>query len=268
MWPASGARLPVMRLNAVVLPAPLPPIRLVIVPAFTANDNSLTARSPPNDFDSASSLSTVPPVIATSSLQHVAIFADQPLTAIPGEDHKQEPIQHLPQLRRDRLGDREELERLRQENEDDGGQHRAVEAAGAADDDQRDDEDRLVQGERDRIDRGQEIDVDRSRRGGENGGEDEDRELDVKDVLAERGHRRLVLAHGAQQPPERRIGDTQRQQIADDGERDRDQEFFEAGTYRVAEQRRVRNAVKARGSSGDVKIHEQAEDDRLKAQRR
>src|SRR5258708_423815 len=117
MWPASGARLPVIRLNAVVLPAPLPPIRLVIVPAFTSNDRSLTACKPPNDLDSASSLRIVLPAITAPSLQHVAVLADQSLTAIPGEEHEEQSVEHLAKLRCDCVGNREELECLGQQDE-------------------------------------------------------------------------------------------------------------------------------------------------------
>src|SRR5882724_8137281 len=106
MCPASGARLPVIRLNAVVLPAPFPPIRLVMVPRATSNERLLTACRPPKDFDSASSLRNVPPVvIVTLLLQNVAVFADQALSAIPGEEYEKQPVEHLAHLRRDRFGD-------------------------------------------------------------------------------------------------------------------------------------------------------------------
>src|SRR4249920_2175382 len=103
MWPASGARLPVIRLNAVVFPAPFPPIRLVMVPAATSNERLLTACSPPKDFDNASSLRSVPVAIVVPLFQHVAIFADQTLPAIAGEEHQQQPVKHLTELRRDCL---------------------------------------------------------------------------------------------------------------------------------------------------------------------
>src|SRR5882724_9804786 len=127
MCPASGARLPVIRLNALVLPAPLPPIRLVMVPGFTSNDRSLTARRPPKDFDSASSLRSAPSAVIVRFLfQQVTIFADQALAAEPREENQQQPIQDLPKLRRDRIRDREELERLRQQDEQSDREHRAV----------------------------------------------------------------------------------------------------------------------------------------------
>src|SRR5882724_1959682 len=108
MCPASGARLPVIKLNAVVFPAPFPPIRLVMVPAATSKERLLTACRPPKDFDSASSLRSVPPVA--------------------GEKHEEEPVEHLAQLRRDRFGDGDELECLGEQDQHGGGKHRAVQA--------------------------------------------------------------------------------------------------------------------------------------------
>src|SRR5712671_6469858 len=186
MWPASGARLPVIRLNSLVLPAPLPPIRLVMVPAFTSNDRSLTARRPPKDFDSASSLRSAPSIVIDHFLfQHITIFADQTLAAEAREEDQQQPVEDLAQLRRDRIRYREELEGLRQEDQQRHREHRAVQASGTADDHQRDDNRR----------------------------EDEDRELDTEDALAERRDRDLVLADRAQQTPERCAGDAQRDQV-------------------------------------------------------
>src|SRR5882724_2893188 len=125
MCPASGARLPVIRLNALVLPAPLPPIRLVMVPAFTSNDRSLTARRPPKDFDSASSLRSAPSAAIVRFLfQHVTIFADQALASKAREEDQQQPVEDLAKLRRDRIGDREEFKGLRQEDQQRHRQHR------------------------------------------------------------------------------------------------------------------------------------------------
>src|ERR1051325_1118072 len=45
--PASGVRWPVMRLNSVVLPAPLGPMIAAIWPRATSRLTSLTARKPP-----------------------------------------------------------------------------------------------------------------------------------------------------------------------------------------------------------------------------
>ena len=46
--PASGLSNPVRRLNSVVLPAPLGPIKAVIAPRWTSNRSTSTARMPPN----------------------------------------------------------------------------------------------------------------------------------------------------------------------------------------------------------------------------
>src|SRR6185437_5267963 len=48
MWPRSGARAPVIRLNIVVLPAPFGPMKPRISPAPISKLTSLTAMSPPN----------------------------------------------------------------------------------------------------------------------------------------------------------------------------------------------------------------------------
>src|ERR1700674_1888637 len=115
MRPASGARLPVMRLNAVVLPAPLPPIRLVIVPGFTSNESSLTACNPPKDFDSSSTRRIGSAALIACSLQHGAVFADQASAAEAGEEHQQQPVENLPKLRGDGVGNGEKFEALGQQ---------------------------------------------------------------------------------------------------------------------------------------------------------
>jgi hypothetical protein len=48
MRPLLGGRLPAIRLNTVVLPAPLGPIRPVMLPAGTENETPSTTRAPPN----------------------------------------------------------------------------------------------------------------------------------------------------------------------------------------------------------------------------
>src|SRR3954462_11732099 len=57
--PPSGLRLPASRLNIVVLPAPLGPIRPAISPALTLSETASTAATPPKrlDTDRVSSMS-------------------------------------------------------------------------------------------------------------------------------------------------------------------------------------------------------------------
>src|SRR4029077_11032420 len=55
--PPSGRSSLVMRLNTVVLPEPLGPISPTTVAGATANEQSLTARRPPNDFVSPATAS-------------------------------------------------------------------------------------------------------------------------------------------------------------------------------------------------------------------
>src|SRR5919198_3322445 len=52
--PASGTRAPVIRLKSVVLPDPLGPITPTSSPSSTAKLTSLTARTPPNAFETRS----------------------------------------------------------------------------------------------------------------------------------------------------------------------------------------------------------------------
>src|ERR1035437_10096850 len=222
MRPESGAKYPVMRLKAVVFPAPLLPMRLVIVPALTPNDRLATAVSPPKLFDRSSiSRTTAPPtpavagsdsiaavsfIVKTASFQYVAVFPYQALSAKAREEYQKQPVQHLAQLRRHGLRNREEFEYFGQNDQHSGGEDRAIQVTRAADNDQRDDEDGLVQRERNRIDGRQRIHVHGAGRGGEHGRKYENRNLDAEHVLAKRRNRRLVLAHRAQQAAERRSG--------------------------------------------------------------
>src|SRR5437867_807612 len=52
--PASGSRAPVIRLKSVVLPDPLGPMTPISSPSSTAKLTSLTARTPPNAFETRS----------------------------------------------------------------------------------------------------------------------------------------------------------------------------------------------------------------------
>ena len=56
--PLVGSYTPVMQLKAVVLPAPLGPIRATISPWFTSRDRSFTATTPPNCMVTCSSRRT------------------------------------------------------------------------------------------------------------------------------------------------------------------------------------------------------------------
>src|SRR5215471_12544575 len=100
MCPASGARLPVIRLKAVVLPAPLPPIRLVMVPAFTSNDRSSTACRPPKDFDNVSSLRIVSFPTAILLLHPLPLFAPPPPPGMAVQAREQPGAQQRTQLPR------------------------------------------------------------------------------------------------------------------------------------------------------------------------
>src|SRR5437660_1552609 len=59
--PPSGQSVPAIRLNTVLLPAPLGPMIEVIRPACAANDRSRTACSAPNDLLKASTRITARP---------------------------------------------------------------------------------------------------------------------------------------------------------------------------------------------------------------
>ncbi len=59
--PASLSSTPVIRLNTVLLPAPLGPISPRISPLFISNETSFTATSPPNRLTSPLTSSSVPP---------------------------------------------------------------------------------------------------------------------------------------------------------------------------------------------------------------
>ena len=61
MRPEVGTTSPAIMLKVVVLPAPLGPIRPVMVPARISNEQSRTACRPPNILFSFSTLSTTPP---------------------------------------------------------------------------------------------------------------------------------------------------------------------------------------------------------------
>src|SRR3954466_15930056 len=64
--PASAGSCPVRMLNSVVFPAPLGPISARISPAGSTKLTSSTACTPPNDFRTATTSST----LATATLQH------------------------------------------------------------------------------------------------------------------------------------------------------------------------------------------------------
>src|SRR5690606_2270823 len=56
--PALGRRVPLMRLNAVVLPAPFGPIRPTMAPCSTSKLTSRSAARPPKDFERFSTRSS------------------------------------------------------------------------------------------------------------------------------------------------------------------------------------------------------------------
>ena len=58
--PASGANTPAIRLNSVVLPAPLGPITAKIAPSGTAKLTSATARNPLKFFETSATSSSAP----------------------------------------------------------------------------------------------------------------------------------------------------------------------------------------------------------------
>src|SRR5215472_15711632 len=58
--PDDAARMPVMRLNSVVLPAPFGPMMALRSPGMICSETPRTARKPPNAFDRSWSSSTGP----------------------------------------------------------------------------------------------------------------------------------------------------------------------------------------------------------------
>jgi len=90
--------------------------------------------------------------VKTASFQYVAVFPYQALSAKTREEYQKQSVQHLAQLRRHGLRNRQEFEHLRQNDQQSSGENRAIQVTRAADNDQRDDEDRLIQRERNRID--------------------------------------------------------------------------------------------------------------------
>src|SRR5919198_702099 len=94
-----------MTLNKVVLPAPLGPIRAVIVPALTPRLAPSTARIPPNRFTTSRTSSSgrpfpFPPVGAATtglvslSKDHLLPFAEQPLRTKRHQEDEHDSHEH------------------------------------------------------------------------------------------------------------------------------------------------------------------------------
>ena len=87
--PSSAGSTPFSTLNNVVLPAPFGPMIPRISPSAMLKLTLLTARRPPKDFDSPSTVSNAAPVASSATtrgggMRRRQFIGDRPACAIPG----------------------------------------------------------------------------------------------------------------------------------------------------------------------------------------
>src|SRR5712691_1450054 len=218
--PSLAGSVPASTAMNVDLPAPLGPIRPVILPRSTTSDTPSTACTPSKwrrtsratsigRSGSAGTFNLRPGEVLRVQVPRLRPHA---LGAEPQEPEDEEadedPLERGDQVRRP---DVEPAEQARHLLETDGHEQRAQDradiVAAAADDDGGEQDDRLRVKPRRRRPHAEEADEDCPREPGDRSADDEDRHLEGDRVLAQRRGRELVLAHRAQRAAEWRVHD-------------------------------------------------------------
>ena len=194
MRPASGVWNPEIRLNSVVLPAPLGPITAVTPPSTTSRSTASTATSPPN--------------------RRVTLCSDKQRHALPprgirlpsaGEslrrvDQQQDQARAVEQV----LIVLEVAKYLRQQADDHRAEDRAAQRADAADVQHGEGEHDHVEAEHFGADEFHHMHEQRARQRRIGGGDQERGKLVARDIDAERARGILAAGDGGQRPPEAR----------------------------------------------------------------
>ena len=189
-----------MTLNSVVLPAPLPPTRAVILP-------SSTERLMPRSSSSVSLWASVKLSRMSFSCSIISFqrgFAQQALRTVVHDENQGQTVDDLAEVGGDAVRQANEPKQLGQQDDEYGSEDRPFGVADAADEEGAEDEDALVEGEACGVDVADVRGVDDACQTCHSCGEEEGLRLEHRGVPPHRLHGGLVGTDGVQRPAERR----------------------------------------------------------------